>query len=57
MSFQCFDYPNYFRVVLTVPKEKLLEACDRIEKFCRAHYKKHTQQNGQQNGMNEIWID
>jgi len=35
---KCFQYPNYFRVVLTVPEEKILEACDRISEFCRDHY-------------------
>lgn len=35
---QCFDYPNYFRIVLTVPEEMLVEACDRIKDFCTNHY-------------------
>jgi tyrosine aminotransferase len=35
---QCFQYPNYFRVVLTVPEEKIREACQRISEFCFAHY-------------------
>lgn len=35
---QCFQYPNYFRVVLTVPEEKMREACRRIQEFCSAHY-------------------
>jgi tyrosine aminotransferase len=26
----CFDYPNYMRIVLTVPEEMIVEACDRI---------------------------
>ena len=26
---KCFNYPNYFRIVLTVPMELLSEACDR----------------------------
>lgn len=34
----CFQYPGYFRVVLTIPAEKVDEACDRIEEFCRQHY-------------------
>jgi hypothetical protein len=36
--FQCFDYPNYFRIVLTVPELQLREACHRISQFCMAHY-------------------
>ncbi|ELU03237.1 hypothetical protein CAPTEDRAFT_162073 [Capitella teleta] len=44
---QCFKYPDYFRVVLTVPQEKLQVACERIEEFCRDHY---TVTNGA-NGM------
>ncbi|KAK0049755.1 tyrosine aminotransferase, partial [Biomphalaria pfeifferi] len=34
----CFQYPNYFRVVLTIPTEKVQEACDRIKEFCAQHY-------------------
>lgn len=36
---KCFQYPNYFRVVLTIPEDKLREACVRIQQFCRVHYK------------------
>uniref|UniRef100_A0A1A9VRY0 Tyrosine aminotransferase n=1 Tax=Glossina austeni TaxID=7395 RepID=A0A1A9VRY0_GLOAU len=35
----CFEYPNYMRIVLTVPREMLEEACSRITQFCEAHYK------------------
>ncbi|XP_032794193.1 tyrosine aminotransferase isoform X1 [Daphnia magna] len=35
---RCFDYPNYFRIVLTVPELQLREACHRISQFCTAHY-------------------
>ncbi|XP_039273937.1 tyrosine aminotransferase-like [Styela clava] len=34
----CFDYPNYFRIVLTVPEEKLKEAMTRMEEFCKEHF-------------------
>ncbi|XP_071038569.1 tyrosine aminotransferase isoform X2 [Parasteatoda tepidariorum] len=34
----CFDYPNYFRIVLTVPEEQMIEACERIKEFCTNHY-------------------
>ncbi|XP_053305188.1 tyrosine aminotransferase [Spea bombifrons] len=34
----CFEYPNYFRVVLTVPEEMMIEACRRIREFCEQHY-------------------
>ena len=37
-SFQCFEYPNFFRVVITVPEEMILEACSRIQEFCEMHY-------------------
>jgi tyrosine aminotransferase len=36
---QCFEYPNYFRIVLTVPEEMIVEACSRIAEFCEKHYK------------------
>jgi len=35
---QCFQYPNYFRVVLTVLEDKLREASQRIAEFCSRHY-------------------
>jgi len=35
---KCFELPNYFRIVLTVPKEKLDIACERIQEFCQDHY-------------------
>ncbi|KAG8437489.1 hypothetical protein GDO86_008263 [Hymenochirus boettgeri] len=34
----CFEYPNYFRIVLTVPEEMMIEACRRIREFCKLHY-------------------
>lgn len=35
---KCFEYPDYFRIVLTLPEDKMLEALDRIREFCEAHY-------------------
>ena len=32
---RCFNYPNYIRIVLTVPGPLLEEACNRIHEFCR----------------------
>jgi len=34
---KCFNYPNYMRIVLTVPSALLSEACDRILEFCSRH--------------------
>ncbi|XP_059471348.1 tyrosine aminotransferase [Neocloeon triangulifer] len=34
---KCFDYNGYIRLVLTVPSEILIEACNRIELFCQRH--------------------
>ncbi|XP_057291546.1 tyrosine aminotransferase-like [Hydractinia symbiolongicarpus] len=31
----CFQFPDYFRVVLTVPRGMVEEACARIEEYCR----------------------
>ncbi len=31
--------PNYIRIVITMKKEKIMEACDRIIKFVNNHYK------------------
>ncbi|XP_045127295.1 tyrosine aminotransferase-like [Portunus trituberculatus] len=35
---KCFDYPNYMRIVLTVPETQLREACNRIIAFCSRHH-------------------
>ncbi|KAL3062169.1 tyrosine aminotransferase [Trematomus bernacchii] len=32
-----FEYPNYFRIVVTVPEEMMVEACSRIREFCKRH--------------------
>jgi tyrosine aminotransferase len=34
-----FDYPNYFRIVITSPVEKLTAAMERITAFCKQHHK------------------
>lgn len=39
----CFQYPNYFRIVLTVPKDKVETACGRIREFCDEHYNDENQ--------------
>lgn len=36
---ECFQCPNYFRVVLTVPEDKVIESGTRITEFCAAHYR------------------
>jgi tyrosine aminotransferase len=33
----CFDFPGYFRFVLTVPEEIIEQACERIKDFCFEH--------------------
>lgn len=35
-----FECPNYIRIVITMQKEKIVEACDRIEDFVMRHYSK-----------------
>lgn len=37
--FQAFEYPNFFRIVVTVPQEMMVEACGRIREFCQRHYR------------------
>lgn len=36
---KCFNIENYMRIVLTVPREMIVEACNRIHNFCEKHYK------------------
>lgn len=36
---QAFEYPNFFRIVVTVPREMMVEACGRIREFCQRHYR------------------
>lgn len=35
---KCFQIRNYFRIVITVPADKIKEACERIAEFCDKHY-------------------
>ncbi|XP_067641577.1 tyrosine aminotransferase [Eurosta solidaginis] len=35
----CFEYPNFIRIILTVPEDMLKEACMRMSEFCETHYK------------------
>ncbi|XP_014212261.1 tyrosine aminotransferase isoform X2 [Copidosoma floridanum] len=42
---QCFDYPSYMRLVITVPQDVLEEACLRIQEFCSRHHVKNCLQN------------
>lgn len=37
---QCFDYPSYMRLVITVPQNMIEEACQRIQEFCERHHYK-----------------
>jgi tyrosine aminotransferase len=36
---QCFQFDNYFRVVLTIPEDKLIDAGHRIAEFCQKYYR------------------
>lgn len=37
-SGPCFNYPGFMRIVLTVPEDLIIEACERIKEFCKAHF-------------------
>ncbi|XP_076385395.1 tyrosine aminotransferase isoform X2 [Megachile rotundata] len=37
---QCFDYPSYMRLVITIPADMIEEACQRIQEFCKRHHYK-----------------
>lgn len=43
---KCFDFPNYFRICLTVPTDVMDEALMRIEEFCQRHYQDNNTING-----------
>ncbi|GAB0091603.1 Tyrosine aminotransferase [Sergentomyia squamirostris] len=34
---ECFKFPNFMRIVITVPAEVMREACQRIHEFCHQH--------------------
>merc|ERR1711971_1085145 len=49
---KCFNIPNFFRIVLTVPGKLMAEACDRIAEFCEKHYDIHARfELGQQKNI------
>ncbi|KAF3422163.1 hypothetical protein E2986_03462, partial [Frieseomelitta varia] len=52
---QCFDYPSYMRLVITVPVDMLEEACQRIQEFCERHHYK-TAENTQRNNLATVDI-
>ncbi|KAG7208378.1 hypothetical protein KM043_014611 [Ampulex compressa] len=52
---QCFDYPSYVRLVITVPKDMLEEACQRIQEFCERHHCK-TAENIRRNSLADAEI-
>lgn len=33
----CFHFPGFIRIVLTVPEDLIIEACERIKEFCVRH--------------------
>ncbi|GAB5590096.1 hypothetical protein Unana1_04996 [Umbelopsis nana] len=35
---QCFGYPNFFRIVITPPADRLEEAYTRMKEFCARHH-------------------
>ncbi|XP_020277792.1 tyrosine aminotransferase [Pseudomyrmex gracilis] len=49
---QCFDYPSYMRLVITVPSDMLEEACQRIQEFCERHHYK-TAEITERNSLDE----
>ncbi|XP_070504602.1 tyrosine aminotransferase-like [Chironomus tepperi] len=42
-GFPCFNFPGFFRIVLTVPEDLIIEACERIKRFCEKYYKADAQ--------------
>lgn len=36
---ECFYQEGFLRIVITVPKELLIESCERIGEFCKKHRK------------------
>ena len=53
---KCFNIPNFFRIVLTVPGKLMTEACDRIAEFCENHYdfRASIEFHAQQNSVNPM---
>lgn len=42
---RCFDFPNYFRICLTVPTKVMKKAINRMAAFCERHYVKRITTN------------
>ncbi|KAJ8398666.1 hypothetical protein AAFF_G00421940 [Aldrovandia affinis] len=42
-----FEYPNFFRIVVTLPEPMMLEACSRIREFCQHHYCSNSQETNE----------
>jgi len=54
---KCFNIPNFFRIVLTVPEKLMTEACDRIADFCENHYDFRARFDQQSQNVNPIQTD
>ncbi|KAL5022654.1 hypothetical protein ScPMuIL_001809 [Solemya velum] len=39
MPGELFLLPGYLRITITLPEDKIIEACDRIKQFCAKYYK------------------
>ena len=55
LSLQAFEYPNYFRIVVTVPEEMMVEACARIREFCQRHYRPCSQDSNELDQWETAW--
>lgn len=53
---QAFEYPNFFRIVVTVPEEMMVEACGRIREFCQCHYRPRSRDsNDLDQWLGRVW--
>lgn len=49
-----FEIPNFMRIVLTVPEEAIIDACNRMAEFCQKHYRNKVTYLVQQNNFVEM---
>uniref|UniRef100_A0A672ZQJ3 Tyrosine aminotransferase n=1 Tax=Sphaeramia orbicularis TaxID=375764 RepID=A0A672ZQJ3_9TELE len=48
-----FEFPNYFRIVVTVPEHLMVEACGRIREFCQRHYRPRSSDSSDSNDLDQ----
>lgn len=51
---KCFGVDGFVRIVLTIPRDRMIEACRRIAEFCHQHYVEDSPETDTENNTNQV---